>query len=138
MWKVGQNVATIGDKSIIKSMACNKNGIIKRLEENNILVQLKGNKFLTLIPYEGIARYVIRIYRSGKRDNTVFLSEYNNDKIILQRGSNTRMGILAQWRKLVKAYEGYTYCVKDMLQDKIIVGGILEPGDNIFIKRSIK
>lgn len=33
------------------------------------------------------------------------------------------------WEKMLESYEGYTYCVRDMFDDHIIVGGVFDPGD---------
>lgn len=33
------------------------------------------------------------------------------------------------WEKMLGSYEGFTYCVKDMVDDHIIVGGVFDPND---------
>lgn len=34
-----------------------------------------------------------------------------------------------EWEKMLKSYEGFTYCVRDRLGDLVIVGGVFDPGD---------
>lgn len=63
------------------------------------------------------------IYR--KRDDDI---DYMHElKMWSMSPGNNELKFL--WEKYLKEYEGYTYCVRDTLDDHIIVGGVFDPGD---------
>ncbi len=79
-------------------------------------------------------RYVIRIYTKdysfSNYDDSIYEvpeKEVNFKDILLQNYTNTIQELLFFWNKLIKDYEGYTYCVKDVIDEVIIVGGIFDP-----------
>ena len=40
-----------------------------------------------------------------------------------------KTSLIELWKKFLKTYEGYTYCIRDMSDDHIMVGGVYDPND---------
>lgn len=90
-------------------------------------------------------RYVIRIYKMkysfDKYDDTIYqtsesLVDYKD--ILVERAARTMGRMLAIWYKLFDKYEGYTYCIKDLIMGEVVLGGIMDPGDDDIIKEYIE
>lgn len=80
-------------------------------------------------------RYVLRVYdRSLPYDDDIYRSEENNDKIEVQFEADTLPDMLEIWYKQLEEYEGCTYCIKDMENNTLIVGGAYDPNDDDIIK----
>ena len=85
-------------------------------------------------------RYVIRIYKLkfsfDRYDDEIYRlpeSRFCYDDIIVERVTDSIGRMRDVWRTILEKYEGYTYCIKDMSTDTILVGGVMDPGDDEFI-----
>lgn len=81
-------------------------------------------------------RYVIRVYKLkysfDKYDDNIYLvpeSDVDENDILIENWASTIERIIKRWNILIRKYEGYTYCVKDVEQDEILVGGVFDPSD---------
>ena len=81
-------------------------------------------------------RYAIRVYdgRYGfsNYDDYVYTlpeAQVNKSDIMVERFAETKADIIKHWSTLISKYEGFTYCVKDIEKDHVIVGGVFDPDD---------
>ena len=78
-------------------------------------------------------KYVIRVYKSfGKYDDDIYMlpeSEVSAKDILVERWASTIQEIIKEWHILIYKYEGFTYCVKDVEHDSVIIGGVFDPDD---------
>ena len=81
-------------------------------------------------------RYALRVYipsycfeRYDDGIYTVEEAKVNRKDILRERTADTLKGIIAVWHELLEEYVGYTYCVKDVDADQVLVGGVYDPDD---------
>lgn len=79
-------------------------------------------------------KYQIRIYdeyeKYGGYDDGIYYP--NRDKedvdcLVYLETASTKKEIIKIWNKLIKKYEGWTYCIRE--DGDVIVGGIFDPND---------
>ena len=82
------------------------------------------------------ARYALRVYISSycfeRYDDGIYTveeSKVNRKDILAERTADTLEGIVAVWHELLDEYVGYTYCVKDVFEDTVLIGGVYDPDD---------
>jgi len=89
-------------------------------------------------------RYLIRIFtdESQEQDGEFVYDDkiYQTDEasvpleaVLLEARVNTAEALTELWSCLLTEYEGYTYCVKCLLTDKLITGGVFDPSDIDYI-----
>lgn len=89
--------------------------------------------------------YSIRVYKEqysfDNYNDSIYQckeSEVNFEDIRISEGFCSGTRLLEGWKRLLDAWEGWTYCVKDVVNDKVVIGGIFDPTDieqlNAFVK----
>ena len=88
-----------------------------------------------------LSRYVVRVYTENysfeNYSDNIYLTpekDVRKSDILAEETANTEDNLLVVWMKLLKKYAGYTYCVKDLLNDGLIIAGVYDPGDFECIK----
>jgi hypothetical protein len=81
-------------------------------------------------------KYAIRVYKAkysfDRYDDYIYMlpeSKVDTNDILVERWADTIEELIKKWYVLVDKYEGYTYCVKDVEHDSVIIGGVFDPGD---------
>lgn len=81
-------------------------------------------------------KYAIRVYKAkysfDRYDDYIYMlpeAEVDTNDVLVERWADTIEEIIKQWYILINKYEGYTYCVKDVGDDSVIIGGVFDPGD---------
>lgn len=85
-------------------------------------------------------KYAIRVYKAkysfDKYDDYIYMlpeSEVNAKDILVERWANTKGELINEWDILINKYEGFTYCVKDVENDQVLIGGVFDPGDEDYL-----
>ena len=71
--------------------------------------------------------YSDSIYRHAEKDVC-------KDDIQIEKTANTKDYLIELWYDLLKEYEGWTYCIKNVVDDEIITGGVFDPSDIEYIE----
>ena len=89
-------------------------------------------------------KYVIRVYKAkysfDKYDDYIYMlpeAEVDSKDILVERWSNAKDELIKKWNILINKYEGYTYCVKDVENDQVLIGGVFDPGDEDYLLEEI-
>ena len=85
-------------------------------------------------------KYAIRVYKAkysfDKYDDYIYMlpeSEVNAKDILVERWADTVIELIKEWNILINKYEGFTYCVKDVENDQVLIGGVFDPGDEDYL-----
>jgi hypothetical protein len=81
-------------------------------------------------------KYAIRVYKAkysfDKYDDYIYMVpevDVDANDILVESWADTIQEVIKEWNILIDKYEGFTYCVKDVYNDEVLIGGVFDPGD---------
>lgn len=93
----------------------------------NIMMLLNGRKYKC---------YTIRIFDAPMNDDKGYANYEADENILVEQKADTITDLIILWKKLIKKYEGWTYCVletkltsNNQTEYHMLVGGALDPSD---------
>lgn len=87
-----------------------------------------------------LPRYVVRVYTEDysfeNYDDYIYRADeknVNTNDVKVQKSANSKEELTALWQQMLETWEGYTYSVKNVIEDEIIIGGVFDPNDIDYI-----
>lgn len=109
------------------------------IDSDEATLVIYSDRTFEIVDEEG--DYVVRIYKEDYSfdcyDDTIYRlpeSEVDKKTILKEIVCSDKTDLLRKWAKKLEEYEGFTYCVKDLARDEIIVGGVYDPSDDEIIE----
>ncbi len=138
LWIKEYNVRVSTEATVVQTPDKYSKKILLTLDsidgDRNVCCWVRKSK-VKLLP-----RYVVRVYTEDysfeNYDDYIYRADekdVNANDVKVQKSANSKEELTTLWQQMLVAWEGYTYSVKDVINDEIIIGGVFDPNDIDYI-----
>ena len=143
LWIKDYNIRVSTYGTVLEKTEAKDKKILVRLDsidgENDVVCYVRKSH---IRPF---GMFAIRVYKEcysfDNYDDFIYRhneSDVNFGDLMVNEVYCSENRLVDGWRRLLTDWEGWTYCVKDLINDEVITGGVFDPSDIEYIEGYIK